>query len=307
LTVNELLSVLVDEDEPLKYSELLQVSGLSGDETQEFKAAWGSVPQMRKHELVGKLIELSEDNVELDFSGVFRACLEDSDEDVREQATRGLWESEDRAMIRPLIGLLRGDPSAKVRAAAGASLARFATMAQDGKLTSRDADRIRDALMDVIGEADEEMEVKRRAIEVVASFNSPAVDEIINGAYRSSDPKLVQSSIYAMGQSSNPQWLPTLLIEIENEDAAIRYEAANASGALGDESTVPTLIQLLQDDDTQVQLAAVRSLGEIGGPLAKRALQQCTKIGDEALEAAAQEALSSVDFDDDPLGFRLDV
>ena len=225
MTIKDFLSDLSDQDKPLKYSKLLQVSGLSTDEIMEFKTGWNSLPQVRKRELLEKLVALSEDNLELDFSGVFRACLEDSDEDVREQATRGLWESEDRAIIRPLIDLLHRDPSPKVRSAAGITLGKFAVMAQNGKLISRDEDRIREALMAVIGGSEEEVEVRRRAIEAVASFDYPGVDEIIREAYQSREQKLVQSAIYAMGESSNPEWLRTVVTEMEHEDPAIRYEA----------------------------------------------------------------------------------
>ena len=270
MTIKDFLNDLSDQDKPLKYSKLLQVSGLSTDETTEFKTGWNLLPQVRKLELLEKLVALSEDNLELDFSGVFRACLEDSDEDVRAQTTRGLRESEDRAIIRPLIELLHHDPSPKVRSAAGITLGKFATMAQDGKLISRDEDRIREALMAVISGNEEDVEVRRRAIEAIACFDYPGVDEIIREAYQSREQKLVQSSIYAMGQSSNPEWLTTVVTEMEHEDPAIRYEATIASGKLGDESMAPQLIRLLQDEDAQVQLAAVRALGYIGGPLAKR-------------------------------------
>ena len=254
-----------------------------------------------------KLVELCEDNLELDFSAVFRACLEDTDEGVRETATRGLWECDDRAIIRPLIGLLQGDPSAKVRAAAAMSLGKFAEMAQNGKLLPRDADRTREALMAAIDRHGQDLEVRRRAIEAAANFDLPEIDKIIQDAYDSGSTELMQSSIYAMGRSSNTRWLPIILKEMESEDPAVRYEAANACGQLGEESTIPHLIQLIEDHDLEVQQAVVRALGMIGGPLAKRALQQCLKMGDEVLEMAAEDALSSLEFDDDPLTFRFET
>ena len=304
MTLKDFLTDLADDEKQLKYSRLLQVSGLSSAETAEFKTEWRSVPPTRKQDIVGKLVELCEDNIELDFSGVFRVCLEDADEDVREKATQGLWECDDRAIIRPLIDLLHNDESAKVRAAAGMSLGKFSAMAQNGKLLPRDAERILEALMAVIDGKEADLEVRRRAIEAVSYFDFPKRVDIIRGAYDSGDPKLLQSAIYAMGQSSNTQWLPNVLMEMDHELAAIRYEAANACGQIGDESTVPHLIQLLQDEDTQVQLAGVKALGAIGGALAIRALQQCLKMEEETLVEAAKETLSSMEFDDDPLGFR---
>jgi HEAT repeat protein len=293
-----LLADLSDEDKPLKYSRLLQVSGLSSGETVEFKLAWASVQPTRKREIVEKLVDLCEDNLELDFIRVFRICLEDKDEDVREKAARGIWECDDRSIIRPLIDLLRDDPSAKVRAAVSISLGKFAVMAQNGKLLPRDADRIQEALMAVIGRQDEELEVRRRAIEAVASYNLPELDQIIRNAYASGELKLMQSSIYAMGRSSNSRWLSDVLTAMDHEDASIRYEAAAACGQLGGESTAPQLIKLIQDEDVQVQLAAVMALGNVGGQLARRALHKCLKIEDEALADAATDALGHIEFDD---------
>jgi hypothetical protein len=42
----------------------------------------------------------------------------------------------------------------------------------------------------------------------------------------------------------------------------------------------------------------------VGGSLATRALLQCLETGDEALEEAAKTALSSAEFEEDPLGFQ---
>ena len=301
MTARGFIDDLVSDEQPLKYSALVQLSDMSSDQVVDLKSAWVSASEVRRRDILGKLVELSEDNLELDFIEVFRAGLEDEDEDVRERATRGLWNCDDRTMIRPLVTLLGSDPSAKVRAGAALTLRKFAALAQDGKLLARDSEIVKETLLDTIASDDEEVEVKSRAIEGVSYFDSPETDEIIREAYQSGDPHLKQSAMYGMGQSSNAKWLPTVMAEMEHDDAAVRYEAASAMGLLGEESTVPHLIFLVQDEDPQVQLAAVKSLGQVGGPLAKRALQRCLKLGDEALEEAAREALGEVDLDEDPL------
>ena len=307
MTLADFLRDLGDEKQPQTYSRLLELSGLTSEETAAFKAAWHSVATTRKREVVGKMVELSENNLELDFSAVFRACLADIDEDVREGAAQGLWEYDDRTIIRPLINLVLNDPSAKVRAAAAMSLRKFAVMAQNGNLISRDSDKIRVALLAVIARKVEDLQVRRRAIEAVACFDSPEIDQIIREAHSSDDLVLYQSSVYAMGQSSNSQWLPTVLDDTDHDHAAIRYEATVACGRLGDEATVPYLIKLVQDEDVQVELAAVRALGAVGGPVAQRALRQCLNSDDEALAEAAEEAMSNIDFDTDPLRFKFEV
>jgi HEAT repeat protein len=306
VTLQDFLTDLTDLEKPVKFSGLLQFSDLPVEGVAEFKMNWLRLPVDRKHEIALKLVELADENIELDFSSVFKACLQDDDEIVREMAVKGLWETEDRALIRPLVKLLEDDSSLKVRASAGISLRNFAVMAQNGKLLSRDGDRIRDAFMKVISQPDEDIEVRRRAIEAIANFNTPETNDVIRDAYESNDLALIQSAIYAMGQSSNPEWLTTVLDEMAHPSPAIRYEAATAGGLLGDEAVVSHLIRLLQDDDPEVSLASIKSLGQIGGLLAKRALQLCLSDGDESIEEAAQTALANLEFNDDPLGFRFE-
>ena len=238
----------------------------------------------------------------MDFTAVMRACLADGDDTVREQATRGLWECEDRVVIRPLVSLLSDDPTAEVRLAAAITLGKFAEMAREGKLLERDGSRILEALLTVVNKDDEDLEVRRRSIEAVASFDVPVVEELITEAYNDGATELKQSAIFAMGRTSDTQWLRTVLNDIDDENPAIRFEAATACGLLGDESTIPHLLDLIDDEDPQVQTSAVQALGSIGGPLAKRALLQCLKLGDESLGDVAQAALDAIEFDDDPLG-----
>ena len=304
MTLGSYLEDLGDEQKPLSHLGLLQFSGLSPEGVSEFKAAWAGLTADRKCQVLQRLTELSEDNIELDYAPIFRAALADGGADVRERATRGLWDCEDRVIVRPLIGLLKNDPSPGVRATAATSLGKFAEMAQQGKLLPRDANRIKEALLAVLDREDEDVEVTRRTIESVASFDSPEIEQIIRTAYDSSDARVKQSAIYAMGRSSDGQWLPTVVREAHHEDPAIRYEAASACGQLGDESTIPYIIRLITDEDAHVQLSAVRALAAIGGPLAKRALRQCVKDGDGALEEAAQLALDAIGLQEDPLDVR---
>ena len=112
-----------------------------------------------------------------------------------------------------------------------------------------------------------------------------------------------QSAIYAMGRSSNSDWMQIVLREMSAADPAIRYEAINACGLLGDESTIPQVATLMGDEDIEVQCAAAIALGNIGGPLAKRALRRAADSGEDALIEAAMEALENLEFDEDPLDF----
>ena len=305
MTLPDLLTDLTDLEKPVTYSGLLQLSDLPVEGLAELKTVWSNLPAERRRETVRKLIELADDNVEFDFSSIFKSCLTDGDDAIREMAAKGLWEAEDRALIRPLVKLLENDTCAEVRASAAMSLKNFAVMAQNGKLLSRDGDRIRRALLAVVNSPTEDFDVRRRAIEAVASFNTLETNSVVREAYESDNPTLVQSAIFGMGQSSNPAWMPTVVDEMSNPLAAVRFEAATACGLLGEEGAVPHLLRLLRDDDSEVRLASIKALGLIGGPTAKHVLQQHLSDNDEAIEEAAREALTSLEFEDDSLGYPL--
>ena len=307
MTLERYLERLEDGEEPLKYSGLVQLSGLSQHEILTFKRVWANFKLERKTDVLSRLIEMAEDNPELDFDAVFWTCLKENSEEVRERALEGLWECDDRTLINPIISLLTNDPSEKVRSAAAIALGKFASLAEDEKLLSRDGDRIREALFEALKDPKEVAGVKRRVIEAVSAFALPEVKEAIDEAYHSPKPELRYSAIFAMGKSGDPSWLPRILKELDSNDPAMRYEAANACGELGEEGAVPYLINLLEDHDTQVQVSAVEALGAVGGSLAKKALQRCLKLGDLALEEAAETALRAIETNEDPLSFRVET
>ena len=306
MTATHVIVELQDSSTPVRHTSLMQLSGLSGDEVADMMSSWHEIEADRRRELLDRMAELADDNIELDYSELFRACLSDQNADVRARAARGLWDSDDRTNIRPLVSLLTRDDSSAVRAAAATALGKFVEMAEEGKLLRRAGRRIADALIGVIEDPKETVETRCRAIEAVAAMTSEKVRDIIAQAHRDDDIRLKQTAIYAMGHSSDSSWLPTVLRETSHADAAIRYEAVTASGLLGDEDTVPHLVAFLNDDDSQVQLAAVNSLGLIGGDLAQKALLRAMKRGDEAIQEAAERALEEMQFDDDPLGFRFE-
>ena len=307
MDLGKYLEELAEEGIPVNHAGLVQLSGLSADELLALKQAWDSFPVDRKHEILIKLVDLAEDNVDLHFNSIFRFCLKDGSEAVREKALLGLWECDDRSLILPLISLLKDDPSQAVRATSAIALGKFASLAEEGKILTKDGDRIRDALMEIIDKDTESLEVRRRAIEAVAPFNTPRVHKIIQEAYANDEPSMRQSSLYAMGKSCDPSWLPIVINELDSEDSAMRYEAANACAELGEETAVPHLINLVDEDDPQIQVAAIQAIGVIGGPLARRALQRFLKSGDESLEMTAEEALGNIELSDDPLNFRFEL
>lgn len=304
-SLGEYLQELSDPSRALKASDLLRLSGLEAEEQAGLQGSWASIGTERRREIVSRLVDMAEDNVELDFDAFFRHCLQDADPVVRERSLSGLWETDDRSVIPLFIACLEKDTDMSVRAAAATALGRFASIAESGKVSPRDSERIYQALMCCLRDNPEEpLEVRRRALEAAGAFNSGEVKELVRLGYQSSELSLRQSALFAMGRSADTSWLPVILQELKSPEPAMRYEAANASRELGEEAAVPHLAPLTQDEDLQVQLSAIQALGGIGGSRAGNVLKRCARSPDDAVREAAEEALQMIEMEEDPLDYR---
>ncbi len=303
MVLEHYLTELQDANTPLSTARLIHVSAMTPEEVECFRRSWTKLDIERRQQVLSRLIDLTEDNADLDFSAVFRACLQDPDESIREKAIAGLSDSEDRSLIDPLIALMLNDPKERVRAAAAVALGRYTMLAELGKLLSRDGPKLEKALLSVIENGAGSIEVRRRAIEAIAAFSDlPRVKELLREAYCSPDSKMRGSALFGMGRNCDPQWLPILIKALSSDDPDIRYEAAGACGEQGEEAIVPYLIPLARDPDSQVRDAATQALGSIGGPTAKKALLQLRQSANGHVREAAEEALQKLEADEDPLG-----
>lgn len=296
---------LANSSEPLLNTRLTELTGLNQAELELLKSSWATIETERRRQIVSRLVELAEDDIELNFDGIFKYCLKDQDEDVRTLAIEGLWENEEASRIEPLISLLERDSSEKVRAAAALALGKFAILAEHDKLRSSYKTRLQQALLAALNNKDRSIEVRRRALEAVSPLSLPEVKQAITEAYRGSDAKLKISSIYAMGKSCGSAWLPSLLKELVNSDAEIRYEAAGALGELEEETAVPGLTKMVTDPDVDVRMAAIQTLGKIGTTQAIACLKQCLESNNEAVRETAEQALNELATREDPLHFKL--
>ena len=289
------LETLADEERSLRNADLMRLSNLTAEDLRLVTSVWRDIDAERRRDVLVRLIDLSEENLEADFNDLFKHCLSDESAEVRAKAIEGLWECDDRTLVSPLTTLLAQDPSEDVRAAAAAALGKFAILSQTGKMLQKDGDRIKQRLMSSVLDGDECLSVRRRAMEAVAPFNTDDVQKVIQDAYQSPVKGMRCSAVYAMGKSCDSRWLPVILSELQNSDAAMRFEASNACGELGEEPAVPHLIPLFEDDDHETQISAIAAVGNIGGSLARKALLRCIKSADDLAAEAAQEALDNLD------------
>jgi HEAT repeat protein len=284
---------------------LFELTNLHGKTLALLADAWPSLPVDRRQDIISRLVDMAEADFEADFVEVFKICLTDDDPHVRAAAIEGLWEVEDVTLIRPLVRALSHDSSQIVREAAAISLSRFALGAELGHLPPRLATLVWDALWQTVHNQEEDIDVRRRAIESLAYYDRPEVTQVIEQAYQDEESAMRISAVFAMGRSADENWSRYILDELQSPEPEMRYEAARACGDLKLAGSVPTLSQMTADKDPEVKLAAVWSLGQIGGPESRRVIEICAKMGDEALKDAAQAALSEMDYMEEAIDLSL--
>jgi len=297
------ISEILNSGKRVNNSKLICLSNLSSEEIEFLANAWRGTDLERRREIISHLLHLGEVDFRLDFSRVFALFLLDPDEKIRTEAAAGLEGEDNYLLVKPLTKVLKEDVSAGVRGAVTMALGQFALQGELGNLPSHYSEKVYNALLEVFESKSESGEVKRRALEAISPFSLPKVKELIETAYHTDDIKLKASAIYAMGRNCDLVWLPTLLVELNNNEAEIRYEAAIACGELGANEAVPSLMEMITDKDDRVREAAIKSLGEIGNETAKQALIKLSKNPEPGIRDAAKSALKEIEYCENPLSF----
>jgi len=289
------LAEILGANNQLASSQLAFLSDLTKKELASFRQAWTKTGKERRRQIISHLTKFQLDDLRLNFTGVFLACLEDSHEDIRSQAIMVLGREEDGFVIPPLIRSLREDESEKVRAAAAIALGQFALLAAVEKLPLAQGAEIYFNLLKAIDDETETEEVKRRCLEAIAPLDSPRVKELIEQGYHSDNIKVKASALCAMGRNCDSVWLPIIIKEKDNNEPEIRYEVAEACGELCMEEAIPTLIELAGDGDARVREASIRALHQINGPRGKEALRQLLDSPYHDVGEAAKEVLDELE------------
>jgi HEAT repeat protein len=296
----EAISAIRDGD--LSQTQVARLSDLSRNNARVLAAAWESIPEENRIDLVRRFDELSEERVDLNFGRALRVALNDRSAVVRQLAVAGLWEDESSEMLDRLRDILQNDESPDVRAQAAAALERFSNKAVVGSLDESVASDLRDSLRRSAIDAGAPYAVQRRALESLGPYAAdPEISSLISEAFNSEDHGLQCSALYAMGRSQDARWLPTILVQLESEDPEIRFEAARAAGLLGSADALPVLLQAARDEDAEVRHVAIGSISQIGGRGAVRALERLAEDAGEADLELIQSAIDDVNTLIEPL------
>jgi HEAT repeat protein len=298
--LDEFLNALPEDDgAPLNYASLPELSGLTNPQAEEFGQLWLEWSDERVIELLKRMVALCEEQPDVEFESIYRQGLVHANAQVRLSALSGLDESGDRKLIKPFCEMMTGDPSPVVRAAAAETLAYLSSLAQAGKLAPRDEKSLSEELFGVLGNEEEFDAVKLKALEAVSVFGGDRLVPYLEAAWSSGDMSARQSSIYAMGRTSDPKWADRVIEDLEHDLVAVRYEATMAIGELGDEAHLRALEVLLDDEDLTVQLAAISAVEGIGGDVAKDMLELRLVSSEPRVVELVQQALETMKEEED--------
>lgn len=286
------------------------LSNLGESDLSRVREVWGGLPLEYRQKLLHQLVDVSEANFELDYRSLGIMALDDEDAESRTAAIELLWEDETLDVMNRLIEIAQWDESVQVRAGAAGALGRYILLGELGDLPETETVRAQDVVVNMLTDADEDVEVRRRALEAIANCSHDIVVEAIQEAFDSDDPRMQASAVFAMGRTYDSRWNSFVLREIANPDPAVRYEAARASGELEIEEAVPHLARLAQGRDREIKEVAIWSLGEIGGSYALRVLgalaDAAEKDEDDDLLDAIDEAIGNASLAGKDLDFDLD-
>jgi len=274
--------------------------GLSGlDEAQLDKVItlWRTLVADYRYRVIAELIEANETNVELDYRAIGHMALRDDEEQVRSGAIELLWEDNSLYLMTTLMQIAINDASALVRASAVSNLGRFILGGELETLPLDETNKAQDLAVSIFYDENEDINVRRRALESLANSSNDTVTPAIWEAYNSGIRQFQVSSIFAMGKSYDEQWNDIVMEHLKGDDDEMRYEAARSAGELEIHAAVPALTELANGEDREIQEVAIYSLGEIGGNEVLRILnallREVEEDGDEGLMEALEDAIAS--------------
>jgi HEAT repeat protein len=273
------------------------LSDLDAQEVGHFKTVWNTLSREDKQQLLSALLDASETNFELNYHSLGFLGLDDPESAVREAAIDLLWEDESLELMSRLIEISEWDENPQVRAAAVRELGRFILLGEYEQISETEATRAQDVAIGILHNEEEDIRVRRRALEAISNSSHEIVPGAILQAYEDGDHSMLTSALFAMGRSCDKRWREIIMKEIRGTDPEVVYEATRSAGELELKEAVPALGRLAIGQDRDIQLVAVWALGEIGGREAQRLLNalvaDAEEANDEALLEAVEDALSN--------------
>jgi HEAT repeat protein len=259
------LESLLDEKKEFPRNYLLQFSDIGAHELGSLLDVWPRVGLTRKLFLLEELETLAESDTLVNFDDFARALLDDPDSSVRGRAVRLLSESDDLKLVPVFIELLNNDPDVQTRTEAAAVLGAFVDLGELEEIPEDVHHQVEDVLL-LAANSNDDVKVRRRALESLGYSSRPEVATLIESAYEREDPAWQASALFAMARSADSRWDADVLASLPNENRNVREAAVEAAGQLSIKEAGPILLKMLEEEeDDDVTAAMIWSLSQIGG------------------------------------------
>ncbi|MBI1794488.1 MAG: HEAT repeat domain-containing protein [Chloroflexi bacterium] len=305
-SIHKIIDDLLDGRKELARRSLQEFSDIDPASLKTLMEAWPRIQPDRKRFLLEELYSLAGDDTLVSFDDFARSMLADPDSQVRAGAIRLLDECEDVKLIPAFIKILTNDDSAETRAEASSSLGKFVQLGELEEISRKAQRQVEDALLAKVN-SDDQLLVRRNALEALGYSSRTEVATVIESAYHRENPDWQASALFAMGRSADERWEDHVLSSLLDEIDIIRLAAVKAAGELGLESAQPVLFRLLEEEeDDDIAAAAVWSLSQIGGEDVRIYIQNLIDQSedDEQVEFF-EEALENLFFTEDLAKFDL--
>ncbi|MBE0688876.1 MAG: hypothetical protein IH587_01985, partial [Anaerolineae bacterium] len=202
------------------------LSDMDPSDVEQLREPWENLSSDYRLRLIKQLIDISEMNFDLDYNALADLALEDDNADIRAAAVELMWADETLPTMNRMIKLAVDDEAAPVRASAASSLGRFILLGEYEELPATQTDMAVDAALSIYNDHEEDIEVRRRALESLGNSSHIAVSDLIEEAYGSMVQPLRASAVFAMGRTCDPKWEKMIMRELNSGDEELRYEAA---------------------------------------------------------------------------------
>lgn len=293
------IDALLDSGKPFPKKYLPFFSDIDSASLQLLLDAWPRVSLTRKRTLLADLDQLLVEDSLVSFDDLARALLTDLDAPVRAGATRLLAECGDQKLLPLYEKIIAGDPSPEVRAEAAHSLGFFVALGELEQISEAALRRAEESLL--AAARDDNVEVRRRALESLGFSAREEVPALIEAALRRESSDWRVSALIAMGRSSDERWAEPVIRMLLSEDRDVRLEAARAAGELSlPAARLPLLRMLEEETDPEIFSAIVWSLSQVGGEDVRVYLENLLDQTDDDDEIDfIEDALANLAFTED--------
>lgn len=293
------IDALLDSGKPFPKKYLPFFSDIDSASLQLLLDAWPRVSLTRKRTLLEDLDQLLVEDSLVSFDDLARALLTDLDAPVRAGATRLLAECGDQKLLPLYEKIIAGDPSPEVRAEAAHSLGFFVALGELEQISEAALRRAEESLL--AAARDDNVEVRRRALESLGFSAREEVPALIEAALRRESSDWRVSALIAMGRSSDERWAEPVIRMLLSEDRDVRLEAARAAGELSSPAARLPLLRMLEEEtDPEIFSAIVWSLSQVGGEDVRVYLENLLDQTDDDDEIDfIEDALANLAFTED--------